>query len=74
MCIENDFGVIWYLVSTISIYYKNTDATKEAGNVMNKEKGKRKVTNTEDKRGTDLNQYIISTTYFSDIVNYLHIT
>lgn len=55
MCIENDFGVIWYLVSTIGIYYKSTDATTEAGNVMNKEKGKRKVTNTEDKRGTDLN-------------------
>lgn len=54
MCIENGFDVIRYLVSTISIYYKSTDATKETGNVMNKEKERGNVTNTEDERGTDL--------------------
>lgn len=37
--------VIWYLVSTISLSYKSTDATKETGN----------VTNTENERGIDLN-------------------
>lgn len=55
MCVENDFGVIWYLVFIISIYYKSIDVIKEVGNVMNKEKGKRKVMNIEDKRGIDLN-------------------
>lgn len=37
MCIENDFGVIWYLVFIISIYYKSIDVIKEVENVMNKE-------------------------------------
>lgn len=55
MCIENDFGVIWYLVSTKSIYYKSTDAAKETGNVMNAEMEIRNVTNTENERGADLN-------------------
>lgn len=55
MCIDNDFGVIWYLVSTISIYYKSTDTTKETGNVMNTEKERGNVTNTEVQKGTDLN-------------------
>lgn len=37
---------VWYLVfSSVSFNYKSTEATKETG----------KVTNTEDKGGTDLN-------------------
>lgn len=43
MCIENDFGVIWYLVFIISIYYKSIDVIKEVGNVMNKEKERGKL-------------------------------
>lgn len=55
MCIENDFCVIWHLVSTIKVYYKSTDTTKETGNVMNTEKERRNVTNAENERSTDLN-------------------